>query len=129
LPVLTTAELQIQGRLYDMVWPANGKVMLCNPTGLHDIDRATTAELFANTYIRRKMPEMGQGLDDTIHQVCIYGSAFRRTYWNAYEGRVCSDWIAIEDFVVAHSQRSQDPSMRDVPRYTMVQHLTYYDIE
>lgn len=129
LPVLTYPMLQVQGRLFDMLWPANGKVLYAAPTSLADITRANAAETFANAYIRDRMPEMAQGLDDTLHQVCINGSAFRRTYWNAGEGRVCSDWIPIEDFVVAHSKRSQDPSMRDVQRYTMVQHLTMFDLE
>lgn len=129
LPVLTNPLLQIQGRLFDMIWPANGKVFYSSPTSLEDAFRASITETFGNAYIRHKMPEMSQGIDDTLHQVCCYGSAFRRTYWNGYEKRVCSDWIPIEDFVVAHGQRSQDPSMRDVPRYTMVQRLSYFDIE
>jgi hypothetical protein len=129
LPILVYPLLQIQGRLYDMVVPADGKFLYARPTGTNDMARAAIAEQFGNAYMRTEMPEMEQGMDDTMHQVCCYGSAFRRTYWNSYEGRVCSDWIPIEDFVVAHSQRSQDPSMRDVPRYTMVQHLTYYDLE
>ena len=129
LPILVYPLLQVQGRLYDMVWPANGKIVYSSPTNLQDVGRAAVTELFANSYLRHKMPEMPQGMDDTLHQVCCYGSAFRRTYWNSHEGRSCSDWIPIEDFVVAYGQRSQDPSLRDVPRYTMVQHLTYYDIE
>lgn len=129
LPILTYPMLQVQGRLFDMIWPSNGKILYAAPTSLDDVARANTAETFANAYIRQKMPGMSQGIDDTLHQVCIAGSAFRRTYWNAYEGRACSDWIPLEDFVVAHSMPCKDPSMRDVPRYTMVQHLTYYDIE
>lgn len=129
LPVLATAWLQIQGRLFDMVWPADGNVMYSQAAGPQDVERANATELFGNAYLRHRMPEMPQGIDDSLHQLCGYGSAFRRTYWNSYEGRVCSDWIPIEDFVVAQTQRSQDPSMRDVPRYTLVQHLTYYDIE
>lgn len=129
LPTLTGPWLQVHARLYDMVWPANGKVIISCPTNLEDEFRANATEKFANSYIRNKMPEMGTGLDDTMSQVVGYGSAFRRTYWNSYEGRACSDYIPIQDFVVAHSVRSQDPSMRDVARYTMVQHFTIYDLE
>ena len=129
MPVLVYPLLQVQGRLYDMVWPADGKVIYSAPTNLQDVGRAAVTELFANSYLRHKMPEMAQGMDDTLHQVCCYGSAFRRTYWDSHEGRSRSDWIPIEDFVVSYGQRSQDPSLRDVPRYTMVHHLTYYDIE
>lgn len=129
LPVLTGPCLQVHARLFDMVWPASGKIIYSSPTNLNDAFRAQTTETFGNSYIRHRMPEMGTGLDDTMAQVVIYGSAFRRTYWNTYEWRVCSDWIPMEDFVVAHSVRSQDPSMRDVARYTMVQHLTIFDLE
>lgn len=129
LPTLTGPWLQVHARLFDMVWPANGKVIISCPTNLGDKFRADTTEKFANSYIRHKMPEMGVGLDDTMSQVVGYGSAFRRTYWNSYDGRVCSDYIPIQDFVVAHSVRSQDPSMRDVARYTLVQHFTIYDLE
>lgn len=128
LPVLTYPLLQVQGRLYDMLLPANGKIINSSPTNLGDTARANATETFGNAYIRQYMPEMPQGLDDTLHQVCCYGSAFRRTYWDSHEERVCSDWIPIEDFVVCNTQRSQDPSMRDVPRFTLVQRLTYFDI-
>lgn len=129
LPLLARPWLQIQGRLYDMVWPADGKVFYSSFATLADAPIANITETFGNSYIRHKMPEMSQGMDDTLHQTCGYGSGFRKTYWNGYEGRVCSDWIPIEDFVVAHGQRSQDPSMRDVPRYTHVQRPTYFKME
>lgn len=128
IPVLTYPLLQVQGRLYDMLLPANGKVVYSSPTGSEDAYQANVTELFANWYIRNRMPDMSQGMDNTLHQVCCYGSAFRRTYWNSYEQRVCSDWIPIEDFVVPYARKSQDPSMRDVPRYTLVQHPTYFDL-
>ena len=129
LPVLTYPMLQVQGRLYDMLLPANGKLLYSSPTNLHDVERANITETFGNAYIRQYMPEMAQGLDDTLHQTCIYGSAFRRTYWNEFEERVASDWIPIADFVVMDTQRSQDPSMRDVPRYTLVQRLNRFELE
>src|ERR1041385_8832895 len=72
---------------------------------------------------------MAQGMDDTLHQMCLYGSGFRRTIFDGYEKKGRSDWIPIEDFVVAYGQRSQDPSMSDVPRYSMVHYMSLADIE
>lgn len=129
LNILSYTSLQTHARLYDMIWPDNGKVIHSWPSSVDDFARATLTEKFANSYVRNKMPEMAQGLDDTLAQLVIYGSAFRRTYWDSYERRVRSDWIPIEDFVVAHEFRSQDPSMRDVPRYTMVSHPTFWELE
>ncbi|HYF55370.1 MAG TPA: hypothetical protein VEA41_14025, partial [Salinarimonas sp.] len=129
LNVLSYTSLQVHARLFDMIWPDNGKVIYSAPSTIDDFARAALTEKFANSYLRNKMPEMAQGLDDTLAQVVIYGSAFRRTYWDTYESRARTDWIPIEDFVVAHEFRSQDPSMRDVPRYTMVTHPTLWELE
>lgn len=129
LPILTYPMLQVQARLYDMLWPENGKVLYSAPAGVEDYARASATEKFANSYIRYKMPEMEQGLDDTLAQFCCFGSAFRRTYWDSHEGRVRSDWIPIEDFVAPDWYRCQDPSLRGVPRYTLVHHMTVADLE
>ncbi len=128
-PALTGPNLQIQARLYDMIWPPSGKIFSVVPATMRDQEFAHVTEKFANSYVRYNMPYMAQGLDDTLHQMTLYGSAFRRTYWDPFERKVRSDWIPIEDFVVAYSTRSQDPSMSDVDRYTMVHRMSRYDIE
>jgi hypothetical protein len=129
-PALTAPNLQIQARLYDMVWPANGRIFSVVP-GPSDEDQAIAriTETFGNSYVRYKMPYMAQGLDDTLHQTCLYGSGFRRTYWDGYCMKVRSDWVPIDDFVVHYKQRSQDPSMSDVPRYTYRHWLTLAELE
>jgi len=129
LPVTAYPILQVQARLYDMTWPENGKLLYAAPSTPDDRERAEATELFGNSYIRTDMPEMEQGMDDTLFQMCLVGSAFRRTYWDAYEQKACSDWIAMEDFVVNAKFRSPDPSMRGVPRYTLLHHMTVAEIE
>lgn len=128
-PSLAGPNLQIQARLYDMVWTATGKLFAVIPATAEDQQFAHLTERFGNAYVRYSMPYMAQGLDDTLHQTTLYGSGFRRTYWDAYTKKVRSDWIPIEDFVVAAYMRSQDPSMSDVPRYTWVQRMALADIE
>lgn len=129
LPFLTYPLLQIHARLYDMVCPANGKVMYCSPTNSDDVSRAADCEKFGNSYIRYRMDNYATGMDSSLMQMGLNGSMFRRTYWSEYDGKTCCDAIPMEDFVVSYWQQSNDPSMRDVPRYTMVQRLTIYDLE
>ncbi len=128
-PALTGPNLQIQARLFDMILPPTGKIFTVVPASVADEANAHLTEQFANSYVRYKMPYMAQGLDDTLHQMTLYGSSFRRTYWDASEGRVRSDWIPIEDFVVAYSERSQDPSMSNVECYTLLNRLNTYFLE
>lgn len=129
LPFLGYVVLQTEARLFDMVVPATGKILLCSPTNLSDQDRAGYCEKFSNNYIRYRMPEFAPGMDTTLMQMCKAGSAFRRTYWNAYDGKVCSDSIPMADFVVAYKERCDDPSLRGCARYTHVLHKTYFELE
>jgi hypothetical protein len=128
-PGLTGPALQIGARLFDMMWPITGKVFTVIGATAEETQAAAIAESFGNSYTRYNIPYMSQGLHDTIHQMVAYGSSFRRTYWEAYYRKIRSDWVPIEDFVVAYKCRSQDPSMSDVPRYTMVHHMTTYDLK
>lgn len=129
LPFLTYPALQTHARLFDMVVPANGKIMLCTPTNADDVERAGLCEKFGNSYIRFRMDDFATSMDETLLQAVINGSAFRRTFWNQYDAKVCSDYIPMSDFVVAYWQKCTNPSLRGVPRYTMVQHLTIFDLE
>lgn len=129
LSLLTYPVLQVHARLFDMVVPEDGRILNAAAADVNDQERARKAELFANFYIRSKMPDYAPGMDDTLAQLVTFGSAFRRTYWDDAQRRICSDWIPIEDMVVPATMRSQDPSMRDVPRVTLVQHFSLLDLE
>lgn len=127
-PTLTAPILQIGARLFDMMWPITGKVFNVIAGTSDETKVAGITENFGNSYVRYNIPYMSQGLHDTIHQMAAYGSAFRRVYWDEYQRKVRCDWVPMDDFVVAYKCRSQDPSMSDVPRYTMVHHMTSYDL-
>lgn len=128
-PAVTAPVLQISARLFDMTWPATGRVFNVVPATASDQQYAHTTESFANSYIRYNIPYMGTSLADTIQQKCAYGSAFRRTNWDPYMRKVRSDRVSIDDFVVPFAHRSSDPSMADVPHYTLQLHLGYDEIQ
>jgi hypothetical protein len=129
LPFESYVVLQTHARLYDMVVPASGKIMLSSPTNLEDVERASLTEKFGNAYLRYRMTDWATGMDVTLLQMCKAGSAFRRTYWNSNEEKVRSDSIPMADFVVAYWTKCDDPSLRGVPRYTLVDRPTIFDLE
>lgn len=129
LPIVAKAALQTAGRIWDMMYPANGHIFYSQPVGPDDAERAQATEIFGNHYLRWKTPEWGSGLRMTVFQAVLQGSAFRRCYWDEQESRVRSDWIPLDDFVVNYEQASNDPSMRDVRRYSLCQWMTIFDIE
>jgi len=131
-PLLTYSVLQVHGRLFDMILPSKGNLFNSLPTRSGDeqeIDRAERTELFLNWYLREKVPELRMSYDATLWQLIIFGSTFRRAYWDEQQKRICPEWIGVDDMVVPYSCKVVDPNMRGVPHYTLRLHMTVFDIE
>ena len=132
IPILTYAVLQVHGRLFDMLLPSKGDIYHSVPTRTTDpeeVDRAERTELWVNWYIRENIPEYRPSYDATIWQLVIFGDCFRYWYWDYTENRLCAEWIAIDDMVVPYSCKITDPSMRGVPRYTLIRHLSLFELQ
>lgn len=132
VPLLTYAELQTHGRIFDMLIPEKGNIYNALPTRASDedeVDRANRTELFVNWYFRWAVPEYRMSYDATIWQVLLFGDAFRTAYWDVSENRLRPVWIGVDDFVVPYSCKITDPSMRGVPRYTWVKRMSLFEIQ
>lgn len=131
-PLLTYSVLQVHGRLFDMILPSKGNLFNSLPTRAADsqeLDRAERTELFLNWYLREKVPELRMSYDATLWQLIIFGSTFRRSYWDESQRRICPEWIGVDDMVVPFSCKVVDPNMRGVPHYTLRLHMNVFDIE
>jgi len=129
LPMLAYVVLQIHARLFDMLLPARGTWFYSVPTGEEDVHRAEITEKFTNHYLQREMPDYSFNTHDLLWQFVINGSAFERIIWDLKEGRVKSEAVPIEDFVVPFAEKDLDPYMRNLSRYTYVQYLSLYDLQ
>ena len=128
-PTVAGPTLQIQARLFDMLCPASGDLFSVVPATSDEQDYAHLGESFGNTYLRYHMPQYEQGMDFLIHEVCLFGSGFRRTIGDTYLRKVTSDTVGIEDFVVSAGHRSRDPSLSDVEFYTYVHRVSVAEIK
>lgn len=130
-PLLATVVLQIHARLFDMVWPADGMIFQSKPSTAdqEEVDRAWRTEVFGNHYLRVDMPDYEVGLDDSLWQMVVFGSAFRFRAWDPVEGRIVVKWIPVDDFVVQYTERCTDPSLRGVPRYSWLRRMTLNEME
>jgi hypothetical protein len=130
MPLLATAVIQIQARLFDMLYPADGMVFESKPStnDQEEVQRAWRTELYLNHYVRRVIADYEIGLDDSLFQVCCFGSAFRYRAWSPMENRIVVKWISVDDFVVNYAERCTDPAMRGVPRYSWMHYLTLDDL-
>lgn len=127
-PLLLGAVVHTHATLYDMLVPGEGQLYFSKPTTLDDaeVERANNTELVLNQVIRSDIPNYEIGWDDSLWQLVLLGSMFRRVVWGATEGRILADSISLDDFVVPYRCKVLDPNMLGVPSYTWVQ---YYDPE
>jgi hypothetical protein len=70
------------------------------------------------------MPEFPLGIDRTMHQSTLIGSAVQRTLWDENLERVVAEWIGMEDFVAPNKVRDTDPGMRNLPFYDVMKRMT-----
>ncbi len=131
LPVLQTTLLQIHGRIYDMINPAKGNVFHSVPlhTDPEEVARAIRTEILANYWARHECTEFNTTLDVLSWRTVFYGSNFSAMDWDENEGRATYESVPIEDMVVPWDARSARPDMKDVPRYTWVRRMTFWDIQ
>jgi len=131
LPVLQTTLLQIHGRVYDMINPAKGNIFHSVPlhSDKEEIARALRTEIIANYWARHECTEFNTTLDVLSWRTIFYGSNFSAMDWDDNEGRPTYDSVPIEDMVVPWDAQSSRPDMKDVPRYTWVRRMTFWDVQ
>lgn len=130
VPLATYTTLQIQGRLFDMILPAKGNIFHSMPTDAapDEIDRADRTEKFLNYNARHEIDGFVQVYDECLFQMAICGSAFRYDEWDDVAGNISPVCVPIQDMVVPYNAKATSPTMRGVPRYTRVLHMTYFDM-
>jgi hypothetical protein len=129
LPLLATASIQAESRLWDMMWPDSGDIFFAKPSRDSDVARFRATQRFFNWFVRYEMPDEGLSLYDTICHMTEDGSGFRHTFFDDRERRICDENVDIENMVVPHSCRVLDPSMRGVPCYTLVDRPSTADVK
>ncbi len=124
MPLMTAPVIQHQSRLFDMIYAGGSKLAtVYSPSDLGAAERAM-AERYFNFYLMHEMPEMPLGLDVTTHQSTLFGSSFRRIYWDYDFERCVSDSIGLEDFVAPNKIRDTDPAMRQLPYYFVMKRMS-----
>lgn len=122
-PLLSYSHQQILSRLWDMLLPASGDICHARATGVKDVERSMATEKYFNSFLRYELTDYALSWYETMNQVCRAGSAFRRQYYDPTEKRIRVDWLSMENVVVQYSEKIVDPSMRGVPRYTIVLYM------
>ena len=104
VPFITVSTVQFQARSYDALIPPK-KIVKAFDTGDDNEARAKRVAEYMNYDLLYKQEEFEDGMDKTLMQLPVMGSAFRKTYFDAVLQRNRTDYVSASDLVVNYNAR------------------------
>lgn len=119
-PLLTTAALQFGARSYPAI--VDGKRIVKAQVLGSDGDgakrsKAARVSEHMSWQLLEQMPEWEGDTDTILHHIPIVGCAFRKVYWDAVNGRPCSEMISALDCIVNNNARNLETAPRITHRF------------
>jgi hypothetical protein len=126
-PLLIESAVKFQSKAIQELFPSKGPVktqIIGNPTT--DKDRQATRVMnFMNYQLTDQMPEYFSELERMLFNLPIFGSAFKKTYWDMSFERPMSEFIPIEQFYVSNFASD----LQNAERYTHVVYRSPNDLK
>lgn len=111
LPLLTYSSLQFHARAYEALFPPKS-VVQCIATGDEDEERAERVAKYMNYQLYYKDEYYEDGMDTSLIQLPLYGSVFRKTYFDEERELVTTVPVCADDFVINYGARSIETAQR-----------------
>lgn len=124
LPMLAIACLQFHARAFDALIPPKEIVNII-AFGDEDIPKAERVKRWMNYELIHKMEEFEEGMDNSLLQLPIEGSVFRKTGYDPVKKRNISEYISAQNLVVPYTTKV---TIEDAPRKTHVIYLSEYEM-
>lgn len=83
------------------------------------MEQANRVRHFMNYQTQIQMPEYGPELDRLLFYVALYGSAFKKTYWDVNLGRPRTEYIKAQDFYIDYYASDLENAERFTHKYSM----------
>ena len=113
LPIITVAAIQFHARAYDSLIPSKD-IIRAIATGDEDVEQADRVDKYMNYQLLYKMKEFIPGMDTSLLQIPLFGSVFRKTYFDFDKRRPASVSVNAVDLVLPYSYTN----FESVPRKT-----------
>ena len=82
-------------------------------------EQATRVRQFMNWQTQIQMPEYGPELDRLLFYVSLYGTAFKKTYWDPTLQRARTEYIKASDFYVDYYASDLETAERFTHKYVL----------
>ena len=122
-PVLAQAVVKFQAKTYKELFPTEGPVRtrLIGVDTLQKQEQASRVRQFMNWQTQIQMPEYGPELDRLLFYVSLYGTAFKKTYWDPTLQRARTEYIKASDFYIDYYASDLETAERFTHRYVLSQ--------
>ena len=120
-PVLAQAVVKFQAKTYKELFPTEGPVRtrIIGLDTMQKQEQANRVRQFMNWQTQIQMPEYGPELDRLLFYVSLYGTAFKKTYWDPTQQRACTEFVKSSDFYVNYYASDLENAERYTHKYTL----------
>ena len=120
-PVLAQAVVKFQAKAYKELFPTEGPIRtrLVGAQTPQKMEQANRVRHFMNYQTQIQMPEYGPELDRLLFYVSLYGSAFKKTYWDVSLQRPRTEYIKAQDFYIDYFASDLETAERFTHKYSM----------
>jgi len=120
-PVLAQAVVKFQAKAYKELFPTEGPVRtrIMGVQTQQKLEQANRVRQFLNWQTQTQMPEFGPELDKLLFHVALYGTAFKKTFWDPALQRPCTEFIKAQDFFVDYFATNLESAERYTHKYLL----------
>ena len=120
-PVLAQAVVKFQAKAYKELFPTEGPVRtrIMGIQTQQKLEQANRVRQFLNWQTQFQMPEYGPELDKLLFNVALYGTAFKKTYWDPGMQRPVTEFIKAQDFFVDYYATNLETAERYTHKYLL----------
>ena len=118
-PVLAQAVVKFQAKAYKELFPTEGPVRtrIMGTQTQEKLDQSNRVRQFLNWQTQTQMPEYGPELDKMLFHVALYGTSFKKTYFNPSLQRPITEFIKAQDFYVDYYASDLETAERYTHKY------------
>ena len=125
-PILAEAVVRFQSQAVMELFPASGpvKTKIIGEITDQKEEQALRIQQHMNYLLTEKMTEFRPETEQMLFSLPLAGSSFKKVYYDPNMGRVCSNFVPAEDFVVSYGASD----LQTASRYTHVMRKSKNDI-
>ena len=118
-PVLAQAVVRFQAKAYKELFPTEGPVrtVIMGTQTQEKLDQSNRVRQFLNWQTQTQMPEYGPQLDKMLFHVALYGTSFKKTYFNPALQRPVTEFIKAQDFYIDYYASDLETAERYTHKY------------